>query len=110
MFANIWYWRLAIFECLSDAYVAGAMVFMAAIADKEWSEISHTGKLIIYISTSVAVIKVIKSFLSTTIQVLKDSKPKEGKRVTGEISVVESTPEKTVETVQKTSEINKPNT
>lgn len=70
---QIWFWRLAIFECLSDAFVAGAMVWMAAVANQSWQDIDPTAKAVIKVS--VAVVKVIKSFLSTTMATLKQNAP-----------------------------------
>lgn len=75
MFQNIWYWRLAIFEVVCDAYIAGAMVWTAAVADKEWSALTPTARTFIYIAASIAIIRVFKAFLSTTIKDLKDAKP-----------------------------------
>ena len=73
---TLWYWRLVIFDCVVDAYIAGAMVWMSAIADKEWSDLTPTARRAIWVLVSIAVLKSIKSFTSTTIQVFKDAKPK----------------------------------
>ena len=73
MLANFWYWRLAIFECATDAYIAGAMVWMAAIADKEWGSLSPTAKHLIMVAVSVAALKIVKSFLSNTMNLLKNA-------------------------------------
>lgn len=71
----MWYWRIAVFECISDAFIAGAMVWMAAVSNQDWSAIPKTARQVIIVSTAIAVIKVIRSFLSTTAQLLKDQMP-----------------------------------
>lgn len=76
-FKNAWYWKLAIFECFSDAFITGAMVWMAAVANQNWEDLPPTAKTIIKLSVLVAVVKTIKSFTSTTMQVLKDNRPDE---------------------------------
>lgn len=72
---SLWYWRLAIFECLTDAFIAGSMVWISAVANQDWEQLPHTAKVTIELCTVVAMLKVIKSFLSTTIAMLQDSMP-----------------------------------
>lgn len=74
---SMWYWRLATFECLSDMFIAGAMVWLAAVADTEWDKLSTTAKHVVEVSAVIAAIKVMKSFLSTTKQDLKDELPEQ---------------------------------
>lgn len=74
-YQSMWYWRLAFFECVTDAFIAGAMCWVASVAQDDWTQISHTARITIMICTTVAMLKVVKSFLSTTIQTLKDNQP-----------------------------------
>lgn len=74
-YQSLWYWRLAVFECLTDAFIAGAMVFISAVANQDWDQLPHTAKITIKLCTIVAVLKVVKSFLSTTISVLQQQMP-----------------------------------
>jgi hypothetical protein len=74
-YQSLWYWRLAFFECLTDSFIAGAMCWISAVANADWNQINPTARATIVICTIVAMLKVVKSFLSTTIQVLKDNQP-----------------------------------
>lgn len=95
---SLWYWRLAIFECVMDAYIAGAMVWMSAIADKEWSDLTPTARHAIWVLVSISVLKSIKSFVSTTVQVLKEAKPK-AEAVQAQKDLAKQTEDAKVETV-----------
>lgn len=72
---SLWYWRLAIFECLTDAFIAGSMVWISSVQDTEWEKLSLTARHTIVVCIIVAMLKVVKSFLSTTISVLQDAMP-----------------------------------
>jgi len=96
-FQSLWYWRLAFFECITDALIAGAMVWIAAVANQDWSTMQRTPKEVIIVSVVIAMIKVVKSFLSTTITVLQDNMPlqpgiAEHKETTETVKTVVETP------------------
>ena len=74
-FQNIWYWKLAIFECAIDAFIAGALVWMAATANSNWDDLNSTAKATVWLLTIVAILKVWKSLVSTTISDLKKGQP-----------------------------------
>ena len=76
-FQSIWYWRLGTFECGTDMYITAACVWLAAVADKDWDQLSPTARHVIWVSMSVAAIKVMKAWLSTTKQDLKDELPEQ---------------------------------
>lgn len=86
LWGNIWYWRLAIFEVITDAFIAGAMVWMAAIANEDWSMLSPTARAVVKVSVAVAMVKVVKSFLSTTLQTLKDNQPPDTAQIVSDTS------------------------
>jgi len=74
-YSSLWYWRLAIFECLTDAFIAGAMCWVSSVANADWSQLGKTARETIIICTIVTMLKVVKSFLSTTMKVLQDAMP-----------------------------------
>ena len=82
------------------------MVWMAAVADKEWDELSPTARHIIWVSASIALLKVVKSFLSNTMAILKEARPiildKPQKLVAHSESIV-ATPEGTTKTTSEKS-------
>ena len=72
---TVWYYKAAIFKCAFDALIAGAAVWMAAVANQKWSDLDSTAKAVIVVLTIVAIAKVWESFLSTTMADLKAAKP-----------------------------------
>lgn len=105
--SSVWYWRVAVFECISDAFIAGAMVWCAAVANEDWGAISGTARHVIEVSVVIAILKVVRSFLSTTAQVLKDQMPiaEPGQTVTRKQTDSLATTETKVEITPKTNEI-----
>lgn len=99
----MWYWRLAIFECVTDAFIAMSMVWVAAVADKAWTDLSPTARHVIEISAVVAGLKVVKSFLSTTMQVLKSEMPIPDDGTGNLTKTVQTTQTSTVSVAQTTA-------
>lgn len=72
---SVWYWKLAFFECASSVFITVSMVLLASLAQVTWSDIGGTAKFTICLSALVAGVKDVKSFLSTTMQTLKQNAP-----------------------------------
>jgi hypothetical protein len=90
---NVWYWKIAIFECLTEALTAAAMVLISALANQDWKQINGTARFIIYLTASVAFMKSIKNFLSQTMSILQGwTPPDPGKTAATTVAVINSGP------------------
>lgn len=99
----MWYWKIATFECLTDAFIAAAMVWIASVGDESWAQMTNTAKTTVYIAATVSALKVVKAFLSTTKQDLKDEMPIDNGtsvKTTVKSTITESAP---IDTVKPTT-------
>lgn len=91
-FDSLWYWRLAFFECCSDMFIIGATTLIASLANSDWKQMNGTARFTIILCTVMAMVKVLKSNLSTTIQTLKDNQPiPEGTTVQQQVTTTQVT-------------------
>ena len=94
------YWEIAVAKCALSAFIAGAVVFMAATQVIKWESLSGFEKSMIFLASIVAMAKDVLSFASMTLAELQKSRSLDIPR--GQ-EVVEST-QTTTSRVEKTPE------
>lgn len=72
------YWRLALWKLFNGSLVIGITIFIAGTANVDWVTMTGSQKMLIFLAAIVAMLKNADSFLSDTMNNLRQGKGLDG--------------------------------